>query len=188
MSKRVFDVVVSIMLLLFLFPLMLLIAFLVKATSKGPVIFRQERVGLHGTPFTILKFRTMEHGSERPLDMVTYGDTRITKAGRFLRSMHLDELPQLINVFRGEMSIVGPRPFRVCTIQRWCEKIPNFNQRHMARPGMTGPTQIFGRVAVQSAMEQAASFELAYVRKHNFSDDMRIIIKTIPIILKGKGI
>lgn len=189
MLKRSFDVVVSAMLLLLLSPAMLLIAILIKMTSEGPVIFRQERIGLNNVPFTILKFRTMEDGSERSSETVTTnGDKRITKVGRLLRPTHLDELPQLINVLRGEMSLVGPRPCPIRVACLRCEKIPDFNRRHGVKPGLTGPAQILGRALTESEMERAVSLDLAYVRRRSLLGDISIIIRTIPAVLRRQGI
>lgn len=185
MPKRFFDIVVSVVLLMFLSPLLFLIMFLIKITSGGPVIFKQERIGLNNIPFVILKFRTMEIGSEQSPDTVAKGDKRITKVGRFFRSTHLDELPQLMNVLKGEMSLVGPRPWRICLVNLRREGISNFNNRHEVRPGITGPAQILGRTLTA---EMIASLDLAYVKEHRLISDLYIIIQTIPVVFKRKGV
>ena len=185
MSKRFFDVAVSAVLLLCLSPLMFLIALLIKTTSKGPIIFKQERIGLNNIPFIILKFRTMEPGSDQSPDAVTKGDKRVTRVGVFFRSTHLDELPQLVNVLKGEMSLVGPRPWRMCTMSLRHKEGSNLNQRHKVQPGITGPAQILGRTLTS---EMVALSDLAYVEKHNLIGDLYIILQTIPIIFKRRGI
>ncbi|MDD2766923.1 MAG: sugar transferase [Candidatus Moranbacteria bacterium] len=185
MSKRFFDVGVSAVLLFCLSPLMFLIALLIKTTSKGPIIFKQERIGLDNVPFIILKFRTMELGSDQSSNAVTKGDKRVTRIGAFFRSTHLDELPQLVNVLKGEMSLVGPRPWRICTMELRQRENPDLDQRHRVRPGITGPTQILGRTLKS---EIIVSSDLAYAEEHSLINDLYIIFRTIPIVFKRKGI
>ena len=142
------------------------------------MIFRQERIGFNNTPFIILKFRTMEEGDGR----------RITKVGQFLRPMHFDELPQLINILKGEMSLVGPRPWIICVLIFGREKISDIDQRHRVRPGITGLAQIFGYAGTEREIAAAVLLDLAYVREHSLLGDVRIIVQTILIILKRKGV
>ena len=126
MSKRIFDFVGALVLLVFAVPFVPFIAVCIKATSPGPVIFKQVRAGYRGKPFTIFKFRTMRDGSGRPLDVVVPDDNRVTIPGRFLRKTHIDELPQLINVLLGQMSLVGPRPVRIESVEKRAQEIPDF--------------------------------------------------------------
>ena len=146
LSKRCVDVVGSFFGLILISPLLLAVAILVKSTSKGPVIFRQERVGLHNKPFMMYKFRTMyvQQPGEEKKGWTVKGDPRITGVGAFLRRTSLDELPQLFNVLKGDMSLVGPRPERPQFVEKFKEEIPRYMIKHQVRPGMTGWAQING--------------------------------------------
>lgn len=150
----------------------------VKLTSKGPVLFRQERVGMGGRPFTILKFRTMVHG-----DNPIFPDAgRITSVGRWLRRLSLDELPQLVNVARGEMSIVGPRPTLQYQVDRYDERQRG---RLAVRPGLTGLAQVRGRNAL--SWHERIEYDLEYVRTQSPLLDLRLVLATIKPMLTGEG-
>lgn len=187
MVKRIFDALVSAALLLGLAPLMILIACVVKITSRGPIIFRQERLGFQKKPFTIFKFRTMIDGSGKPIDTVLEGDERVTKVGKYLRASHLDELPQLWNVLRGDMSLVGPRPYPTEKALHELRIFPEYKNRFGVKPGMTGLAQVWGRVWILSNREAAISLDAQYVKQQNFLEDLRILMRTIPIVFKGGG-
>lgn len=192
--KRAFDVVASALLLVLLAPLLLIIALLIKFDSPGPVLFRQERLGEHGRPFQMLKFRTMYEDAERRWrEVVQYDeqgrplykvqtDPRVTPVGRRLRRSSLDELPQLVNVLRGEMSLVGPRPevpHIVASYESWQW------QRFRIPPGMTGWWQINGRS--NRPMHLHTEDDLFYVQNYSFWLDMRILLKTVLVVWRGYG-
>lgn len=185
--KRKLDVLASVIALLVLFPLLVLVTLAVKATSAGPVFFRQQREGLHGTTFYVFKFRTMKLAEGDPSGIVqtTANDVRLTKIGGFLRRTSIDELPQLINVLRGEMSLVGPRPHVPGMLAggvRYDELVPYYHQRYAMRPGITGWAQANGyRGETRSAAVALARIDhdMAYI--HNFSLllDANILIRTL---------
>ena len=178
--KRVFDFVAASLGLLLLSPLMLLIALLIKFDSPGPVLYRQPRVGLHGRIFSICKFRSMSvsQGPDAPYNTQP-GDPRITRIGRFIRASSIDELPQLINVVRGEMSIVGPRPD--LELQRADYSPDDWRRRISVRPGITGLAQISGRSEI--GFEQRLAYDLEYVERQDFLFDLGIILKTIAAVV-----
>ncbi len=181
--KRLFDVSISIILLLILSPLLLLLALLIKLESKGPVFFRQERVGLNGQPFAIYKFRSMvpDAASSGP-HFTRDNDPRITRTGRFIRKTSLDELPQLINVLKGEMSLVGPRPN--VPVQRNEYSEDEWVKRNAVRPGITGLAQAVHRSSATA--EQRTRLDLEYVDKSSMGFDLWIILLTIKqVIFKG---
>jgi lipopolysaccharide/colanic/teichoic acid biosynthesis glycosyltransferase len=188
--KRMFDFCFSIMLLSALSPLFVLIAMLVSLTSSGPAIFRQRRVGYRGAIFTIFKFRSMSDGSGQPTDYISPGDNRITPLGRFLRSTHLDELPQLWNVVRGEMSLVGPRPIPPEWNVRRESEIFGYRRRLDMMPGITGLAQVRGRPkrAVRCEFRKRFLLDLFYIRHQCFLLDLRILLKTFSAMLKRQGV
>lgn len=155
-------------------------------TSRGPLLFEQERVGRDGAPFTIYKFRSMRVGGEST--WTVEGDDRITHAGRLLRPTHLDELPQLINILRGDLSLVGPRPEQSAYVEELREKIPFYDVRHLVRPGLTGWAQVrypYG-ADTQDALEKL-QYDLYYLRRQSISTDFSIIVRTVRSVLRGSG-
>ena len=183
MLKRLFDIVVSLVVFLVTLPLMLLIGLLIKIDSRGPVIFKQQRVGLGGEPFQFYKFRSMvEDAASRGPYYTSSKDPRITRMGRFLRKTSLDELPQLFNVLKGEMSIVGPRPD--LPIQKDNYSLEDWMLRNTVRPGITGLAQVNGRS--NSTFENRLHHDLKYAKTHNLMLDVAIILKTIQVVLLGK--
>ena len=182
--KRVMDVLGSLLLLLILSPLLLLIAALITLTSPGPVLFSQERYGFRGQRFRILKFRSMsvlEAGDQQGLVQACRHDPRVTPLGRVLRRCSLDELPQLINVLKGEMSLVGPRPHAVDHNELYRGQITAFMQRHQFKPGMTGLAQVEGwrgETATLSAMADRVDADLRYQREWSLKLDLKILLKT----------
>jgi exopolysaccharide biosynthesis polyprenyl glycosylphosphotransferase len=192
--KRLFDIAMSLLALMLLFPIMLIIAVLIKIESSGPVFFLQERIGEHGKRFKMIKFRSMYQDAEQRWQEVARRnasgvlihkqarDPRITPLGQTLRRTSLDELPQLINVLRGEMSLVGPRPempYIVAEYETWQW------QRFRVPPGMTGWWQINGRS--DKPMHLHTEDDLYYVQNYSFWLDVRIILKTIVVVLRGQG-
>lgn len=186
--KRVFDIICSFLLLIILSPVFLLIACAVYFTSPGPVLFRSVRTGYKGKNFTIFKFRTMKDGSGRPNDFILKGDPRVTTIGKFLRSTHLDELPQLWNVLRGEMSMVGPRPYEAKDVANLRKLLKRYDERFEVYPGITGLVQIKGRLIKKRGSRMILAVELYYIKRQNFWLDLYIILKTIIVVLKRKGI
>lgn len=180
--KRVFDVVVAGTALLLLLPLLGLIAVAIRFTMGSPVLFRQVRPGLHGQLFTIVKFRTMR--DTRDADGALLPDTaRLTSFGRFLRSTSLDELPELWNVLRGDMSLVGPRPLLVVYLERY---LPEQMRRHDVKPGLTGWAQVNGRNDLPWDVKLA--LDVWYVDNRSFRLDLKILFLTIWKILRREGI
>lgn len=185
--KRGFDLFVAAISLLLLSPLFAAIALLVKLGSQGPVLYLQERIGLDGHTFFIYKFRTMMPNAESETGPVwaKEGDARTTRIGRFLRKFSLDELPQLINVLKGDMSVVGPRPERPHFVKQFRQSVPHYLERHRLRSGMTGWAQVNG-LRGDTSIEQRTRYDLYYVENWSLAFDLKILILTIREILFGK--
>jgi lipopolysaccharide/colanic/teichoic acid biosynthesis glycosyltransferase len=191
-QRRLFDVLVSALGLIVLSPLMALIAVLIKLESRGPVLFKQKRVGKHETIFEVLKFRSMtvaEAGEERVEEAI--GDIesfvftpkgKVTRIGRALRASSLDELPNLLNVLRGEMSIVGPRPDEPEIVAQY---LPAWRRRHTVKPGITGLAQVNGRADL--TYSEIMNYDLEYVDKRSFAGDIRILLKTFGVVARREG-
>ena len=184
--KRAFDLVAATLGLIFLSPFFLAIATLVKLSSAGPILFRQERIGRHGKPFTLLKFRTMHCCSQRESDTLwtTENDPRCTIIGAVLRRFSLDELPQLVNVIRGEMSLVGPRPERPYFVAKFGEDFEKYNTRHRCHVGMTGWAQVNG-FRGNTSISDRLEFDLYYMHNWSFGLDLQIIFRTAFVALTG---
>lgn len=215
--KRALDIVLSVVALILLAPVMLIAAVLVKTTSPGSVIFRQERIGLDrrredrrggqteyvmnrrskerrvlinfGRPFTIFKFRTMVADAEQGKPMwAQKTDPRITPIGKFFRKTRIDELPQFFNVLRGDMSIVGPRPERAYFIGKIEKDIPEFQLRLRTKPGITGLAQVeLGYTNTDEGLREKLKFDLEYIQRLTLWTDFKILFKTIFVVLTGKG-
>jgi sugar transferase (PEP-CTERM system associated) len=189
-AKRVFDIALSLVGLILGFPVMLAVALLVKLTSRGPVFYHQERVGLGGRTFQVHKFRSMRQDAEAATGPVwsKKNDSRITPTGRFLRRTRLDELPQMWNVLRGDMSIVGPRPERPTFVAELTEKIPFYGQRHVVKPGLTGWAQVrytYG-ASVEDAIEKL-QYDLYYIKNLSLALDLVIVLETIKTVVLRRG-
>ena len=184
--KRAFDVLMSFGALLFFLPLLLTIALLVKIESRGPALFRQRRTGLHGKIFTVFKFRTMTVAEDgQTVRQATRDDDRVTALGATLRKFSLDELPQLLNVLRGEMSLIGPRPHAVAHDETWGRLAPGYDRRFRARPGLTGYAAICGfrgEVRELQAIIDRVNADNDYIDTWSFTLDMRIVWRTLPLI------
>lgn len=178
--KRCVDIVGSIVCIVVFSPLMLLSAILVKTTSKGPLIFKQERVGLHNKPFQMYKFRTMyvQTEEEEQKGWTTKDDPRITKCGAFLRRTSLDEFPQLFNVLKGDMSLVGPRPERPQYVEKFREEIPRYMIKHQVRPGMTGWAQVNGYRG-DTSIRKRIEHDLYYIENWTLGLDIKILFLTV---------
>jgi len=180
-SKRVFDIFISLFGLIFVAPLLFIVFILVKLTSKGPVFYIQKRMGIDGNSFKILKFRTMIPDAEAKTGAVwapRKNDPRITPVGKFLRKYSIDELPQLINVLKGEMSLVGPRPERPIFVNKFKEKFPHYMLRHKVKSGMTGWAQVNG-FRGNTSLEERIKYDLYYIENWSFKFDFRILWMTI---------
>lgn len=187
--KRAFDVVVSAMMLILLSPLYLILSLLVWYSSEGPVFYKQERIGLHGLPFNIIKFRTMcVHAEEATPQLSADDDPRITKVGKWMRKYRLDELPQFWNILRGEMSIVGPRPERRYFINQIEEKAPYYCMIYKIRPGLTswGPIKV-GYTDTLDKMIHRLNYDIVYIENMSIRLDIKIMFHTIGVIFNGKG-
>ena len=177
-AKRVFDILVSLVGIILTAPVMLLIAVMVKATSRGPVLFHQERMGMDGRTFPMLKFRTMYTGAEAAgAKMARRDDPRRTPIGRLLRRTSLDELPQIFNVLRGEMSLVGPRPERPVFIEEFKRQVPKYHLRHKVKAGMTGWAQING-LRGQTSIQKRIEYDLYYIENWSLFLDVKILLRT----------
>ncbi|MDP1808294.1 MAG: sugar transferase [Actinomycetota bacterium] len=181
------DILGALFLLIILSPVMLLMALLVKATSPGPVLFKQERVGKGRKYFQIYKFRTMVKNAEAETGPVLAGtaDARVTPSGRFMRRYRFDELPQLFNIFKGEMSFVGPRPERPFFVGRFIKAIPGYTERFKVKPGLTGLAQVSGSYATTPANK--LKYDLIYIYHQSIFLDLKIIFSTIRVVLTASG-
>lgn len=179
-AKRVVDIVGSFAAIILFSPVMLVSAILIKTTSKGPVIFSQERVGLHNKPYKMYKFRTMylQTEEEEQKAWTVKDDPRVTKVGKFLRRTSLDELPQLFNIFIGQMSLVGPRPERTMFVEKFKEEIPRYMVKHQVRPGLTGWAQIHG-LRGDTSIEKRIEYDLYYIENWTMELDIKIMFLTI---------
>ena len=184
-AKRVFDAAVAGAALLVLSPLLLVIAAAVKLSDrKGPVFFKQERVGLYGEPINVLKFRSMRVSEASDTEWMGEADARITRVGSLLRRTSLDEIPQLINVVRGDMSLVGPRPERPVFVEEFSKLFPDYHDRHRMRVGLTGLAQIVG-LRGDTSIEQRVKYDNIYIDQWRFTWDIEILIKTVVAVLRA---
>ena len=181
--KRILDIAVAGTALIILSPVMLITAVMIKLDSKGPVLYSQERVGLYGKTFFVHKFRSMKQDAEAKCGPVlaAEGDPRITKFGRFMRATRLDELPQLFNVLKGEMSIVGPRPERPFFVKQFIAQKPEYDYRHNVKPGITGLAQIAGKYNT-SAYDKLI-YDLLYIQDFSVKTDLMIMLQTFKVLL-----
>ena len=175
--------------LVVLLPVYLVVSLLVWYTSEGPIFYKQERIGLHGIPFDIIKFRTMRVHAENSIPQITLdNDDRVTKVGKWLRKYRLDELPQFWNILRGEMSIVGPRPERRYFINQIEEKAPYYCMIYKIRPGLTswGPIRV-GYTDTLEKMVRRLNYDIVYIENMSLGLDIRIMFHTLGVIFNGKG-
>jgi exopolysaccharide biosynthesis polyprenyl glycosylphosphotransferase len=189
--KRVLDIVCASVMIVLASPLLLLIAIAIKLDSPGPSIFSQERVGLYGVKFTVYKFRSMKVDAESKSgpQWSSDGDDRATRLGKILRKYRLDEIPQAFNVLRGDMSLAGPRPERPFFVDMLKQRVPNYNLRHYAKPGITGWAQVlypYG-ATVEDAIEKL-QYDLYYIKHMSFHQDVLILLKTVSVVLFGRGL
>ncbi|MBR3635835.1 MAG: undecaprenyl-phosphate glucose phosphotransferase [Lachnospiraceae bacterium] len=178
--KRIFDFIFSLAGIIILSPLMIILALIVRFSSKGPVIYKQERIGLHNKSFNIYKFRTMrvQEATEEQKAWTVKDDPRVTKSGRVMRRFNLDELPQLFNILKGDMSLVGPRPERPQFVEQFKEEIPRYLIKHQVRPGLTGWAQVNG-FRGDTSIHKRISYDLYYIENWSFGFDLKILFLTI---------
>lgn len=181
--KRLIDIFISLIVLIIFLPIWLIVAVLIKLTSKGPVLFLQDRPGQYKKIFKVYKFRTMKLGSEKMVKgkEVMGDDARITGIGKFLRRSKIDEIPQVLNVLKGEMSLVGPRPERIDSLKDYDDEI---SKRLDMKPGMTGLAQVSGNIYL--VLQERYKFDVYYIENFSLILDMRIIIRTVGVILFGE--
>ena len=186
-TKRAFDILVSAVCLVAFSPLILFCYLAVKLEDGGPAVYKQERIGLHGKAFNILKFRSMRIDAEDGGPKLSSGETdnRLTKVGKMLREHHLDELPQLWNVFRGDMAFIGPRPERPMFYDEFDKYIDGFRQRLLVTPGLTGLAQVRGGYDLQP--EQKIVYDVEYIETRSFRRDLEILFATVKVIFSHNG-
>ena len=188
--KRLMDIVISFLFLILALPIILLTAFAIKIESKGPVFYKQERSGLNGKIFKIIKFRSMVQDAEKLSGPVwsTKNDTRITKVGKFIRKVRIDEIPQMINVLRGDMSMVGPRPERPFFVEKLSQEIPLYKRRLKVRPGITGWAQVKHKYdETIEDVKMKLRYDLFYIENMSLKTDLIILFRTVFVVLFGKG-
>lgn len=186
--KRTFDIAISLIGITITFPLMLSAACLVGLTSRGSVIYRQTRLTAKNRKFKVLKFRTMYEGSENETGPVLSGDSdpRITKMGRALRNLRIDELPQLFNVLKGDMSFVGPRPERPFFVEQFSKEIPEYAHRYLVKAGITGYAQIYGKY--DTSPVDKLKYDLLYIKDYNLLLDIKLILQTVKVLTGKKAL
>ena len=188
--KTIFDYSVTFITLILLIPVILILAISIKLTGKGPVLYSQKRIGKDGKPFIIYKFRSMHYVADQGLVLISdRDDKRITTIGKFMRKHKFDEFPNLINVLKGEMSIVGPRPEQQFYIDQIVQREPRYKKLLLIKPGITSWGQIkFGYASNVDEMIRRMEYDLYYLEKRSFLFDLKIALKTVGLIFKGKGI
>lgn len=182
--KRAMDIIICIAVLPIALPLIILGCIAMAVTSKGPAIFTQKRVGLRGKTFTIYKIRTMVHNNEGYVNHTTKDDSRITKIGDILRKTKIDELPQIMNVLRGDMSLIGPRPERVEIVERYNKQNDYYQYRHLVKPGITGWAQVNKPLATPDENLEKLEYDLYYINNHSLKLDVKILAKTVGVVKK----
>lgn len=186
-QKRLFDLVLSLTGLILFLPFLIPLAVAIRLTSPGPVFYIQERVGYGGRVFKLIKFRTMVQGAEADCGEIyaSENDPRATPLGRILRRFRIDEIPQFLNVLRGDMSFVGPRPERPKFVNAFLEELPGYNERHKVKPGITGLAQV--RSYYDTTAEKKLKYDLAYIYNYSFSLDLLIVLETVKTVLSRRG-
>lgn len=185
--KRLFDIILSLIALIPGLPIMLVVSIAIKLDSKGPVFFRQDRITRDGKSFKILKFRSMIDGAEKDGTVIpaTEEDPRITRVGKFIRKTRIDELPQIFNILKGEMSIVGPRPERLEHYEKYCKEVPEFYNRTKVKGGLTGYAQIYGKY--NTSPYDKVRLDLMYIENYSLLLDLKLILMTLPILIKRES-
>lgn len=181
--KRLMDIILSLIVLIVFLPIWVVVAILIKVTSQGPILFLQDRPGQYKKIFKVYKFRTMKIGSEKMIkgQEVMKNDDRVTLIGKFLRRTKIDEIPQVLNVLKGEMSLVGPRPERIASLEDYDDEI---SKRLNMRPGMTGLAQVSGNIYLN--LQDRYRFDVYYVENYSLWLDIKIIFRTVGVVLFGE--
>ena len=188
--KRLFDIFCASLLIVLSAPLMVLAALAIRLESRGSILYRQLRVGLNGSQFEVIKFRSMRTDAEQDGTprWATAGDDRVTRVGRFIRKTRIDELPQLFSVLTGDMSLVGPRPERQFFVDQLTQEIPFYSVRHSVKPGVTGWAQVrYAYGATVEDSQEKLQYDLYYVKNHTLFLDLLILLETVRVVLTGKG-
>jgi exopolysaccharide biosynthesis polyprenyl glycosylphosphotransferase len=184
--KRIFEIIFSISLLLFTLPLMVVVAIAIKLESRGPIFYKQERVGLNGKIFSIYKFRSMRVDAEKNgPQWAAKNDPRVTRVGKFIRKTRIDELPQLINILKGDMSLIGPRPERPVFTEQFAKEIPGFKKRLQVKPGLTGWAQVNG--GYEMTPKEKFEMDMYYIENESLRLDLEILLRTVWVVLSGHG-
>ncbi|WP_073154756.1 exopolysaccharide biosynthesis polyprenyl glycosylphosphotransferase [Seinonella peptonophila] len=185
-GKRVFEVLFCLLLLVVTLPVLIITAIAIKLESPGPIFYKQVRNGLNGTLFNVIKFRSMRNDAEKNgPQWATQNDARVTRIGQFIRKTRIDELPQLLNVFRGEMSLIGPRPERPIFTEEFAQEIPDFKHRLLVKPGLTGWAQVNGGYDITP--KEKLDLDLYYIQNQSMALDTKIFFRTIWVVLTGNG-
>jgi len=181
--KRTGDIIFSVVILVFFIPLWVIISLLVKITSQGPVFFKQNRPGKNGVIFQVIKFRTMKSGSDKMIrgQEVSLDDNRITSFGKFLRRTKIDEIPQILNILKGDMSLIGPRPERIQSLEYYDDFI---SKRLLMRPGITGLAQVSGNIYLDLSIRY--KYDVYYVQNYSILLDFKIMFRTLFVIILGE--
>lgn len=188
--KRFMDIVISIIFLIISSPIILITSFAIRLESKGPIFYKQERSGLDGKGFKIIKFRSMRTDAEKASGPVwsTKDDPRITKVGKFIRKVRIDEIPQMVNILKGEMSLVGPRPERPFFVEQLSKEIPFYKRRLKVRPGLTGWAQVKHKYDENvEDVKEKLRYDLFYIENMSLSNDFKILFRTVFVVLFGQG-
>jgi lipopolysaccharide/colanic/teichoic acid biosynthesis glycosyltransferase len=188
--KTLIDYSVSAVCLLLMIPVILILIILIRITGNGPVIFTQKRIGKSGKPFFMYKFRSMHHGTEDGIPLLSgKNDNRITSLGRFMRKHKLDEIPNLINVLKGEMTLVGPRPEQPYFVEQIIQKAPDYKMIQALKPGITSWGQVkYGYATDVDQMVERLKYDLFYIEKRSLWFDFKIAVYTLGIVIKGEGV
>jgi lipopolysaccharide/colanic/teichoic acid biosynthesis glycosyltransferase len=188
--KTIFDYSITLLCLILLTPVIIIVSISIKLTGKGPVIYSQKRIGRYGKPFAIYKFRSMHFGNDEEITLISdREDKRITYLGRFMRKHKIDEIPNFINVLKGEMSLIGPRPEQRFYIDQIVQREPRYIQLHQIKPGITSWGQVkYGYASDVDEMIKRMEYDLYYLENRSFRFDLNIALHTLKIIFKGQGI
>ncbi|MBS4043470.1 MAG: sugar transferase [Chitinophagaceae bacterium] len=181
-AKRIMDILICLMVLPIALPLIIIGSIAMALNSRGPIIFKQKRVGLNGIPFTMYKIRTMVHSKNGYVDHTVKDDARITPVGYVLRKSKIDELPQIVNVLKGDMSIIGPRPERIDIVEHYSKQNEFYSHRHTIKPGITGWAQVHKPMATPAENLEKLEYDLYYINNHSLKLDVEILAKTIGVV------